>query len=77
MNDLAFGNWTAPALSLGIHFQEQITITEVTFKSTLCELMKGSWINIVRAVWAQEKIAYARDLCGKGYSIFKCTSYLK
>ena len=60
---LAIGNWTAPAAALGIDFREQIIILGVKFESTIRTSMIASWDNIVRAVRAQARAAYARDLC--------------
>jgi hypothetical protein len=59
---LAIANWTAMGTALGMDFQEQITIFGVKFASVLGSSMKANWDCVVRAIRAQARIAYARQL---------------
>ena len=60
---LAIVRWNIPATELGIGFHSYVKILGVTFGNTIEESMKGSWTQITRAVRAQARNAYARELC--------------
>lgn len=60
---LAIGVWVEPATILGIDFHERVDMLGVTFGPNLTLSMRDSWIGVLRAVGAQARKAYARNLC--------------
>jgi len=62
-NALAIGRWTAPATVLGIEFCNQVKILGFTFGTNIENSRKESWSSVTRAVRAEARKAYARNLC--------------
>ena len=60
---LAIGRWNTPMTVLGINFHSHIKILGVTFGNTTAESTKTTSTHIKRAVQAQAKQEYARELC--------------
>jgi len=59
---LSIANWATPATALGIDFQDQIMILGVKFACTLGSSMKANWDSVDRAIRAQARVTYARQL---------------
>jgi len=60
---LAVGAWTEPITILGIELYDRVGILGVIFGPTLALSVKDSWTGVIRAVRAQARTAYARNLC--------------
>jgi hypothetical protein len=60
---LAIGNWKKPASVLGIELNDQENMLGVTIGTNITNSTKDSWGGIIRAVRAQARKAYARNLC--------------
>jgi hypothetical protein len=59
---LAIANWTAPAMALGIEFQNHITILGIKYTATIGATIKANWDHVINVIRAQARRAYTRQL---------------